>query len=415
VAVAYDAVTGDTFGSSQMTVNHTGGVGANCVVTFVMQAEQQVITSITWNGSDMTELGYSTASSHAGTVSAWYDVGECSGAHDCIVEMDGTINTSVIVTSFLGVNQGDPIVDHGGTDAVSTTIGWSVDVVTDGWVVDGIADQDENNDTAEGEQTQLGTWNPGFIQACVSHKQVTDTDPETMTWYSDTNLNDYIGKVLYVVSLNPEAGALSWGPSWTQTADGEEGDESDWDAVGEVGTGTLDVSSDAPKSGTYGWAVTINGAANYAYADLTGPAADTVHSLRLQFDPNGITMGSDEAFVLAQGFSDSNDWIWFAELYRYDSKYHVRMVILDDDGGTHYGNSVELSDAYHQITISWKQSDGSNNGFIRLFVDTDYKDVVSGIDNDTHNINIARTGAGYGVDAGTAGTFYLDDVQWCAN
>jgi hypothetical protein len=208
---------------------------------------------------------------------------------------------------------------------------------------------------------------------------------------------------------------MSWVPSWTQTADGEEGDESDWDAVGEVGTGTLDVSSDAPKNGTYGWAVTINGAANYAYADLTGPAADTVHSLRLQFDPNGITMGSDEAFVLAQGFSDSNDWIWFMDFYRDDSKYHVRVVILDDDGGSHYGNSVELSDAYHQITISWKQSDGSNNGFIRLFVDTDYKDVISGIDNDTHNINIARTGAGYGVDAGTAGTFYLDDVQWCAS
>lgn len=195
--------------------------------------------------------------------------------------------------------------------------------------------------------------------------------------------------------------------TWTQIADGEEGDETDWDAVTENGSSTLDVSTDAKKNGSYGWKVTIVGN-DTTFGTFTGPSAETAVTFELQFDPNSITMATNDEFHLA--YSSGIEFIIYCN---YDgTNYRVRAGIENDADGYSYTSSHNLTDAYQKIRTVWKASSGSDDGFLCLYVDDILRESITGVDNDTKTVSIIYAGAVGGIDNGTSGVFYMDDCQW---
>lgn len=201
--------------------------------------------------------------------------------------------------------------------------------------------------------------------------------------------------------------------AWVQTADGEENDESDWDTVTETGTGTLDVAAAAKKNGSYGWSITVDGASNYAQGQLSDPDAETSFTAECWLDPNTLTMAADDQF---QFMYETSHEI-FVTLAYVSSAYKVNITTINDSAGYHSGTEQTITDAYHKIRVVWKASSGAGNddGFMHLYIDDDYKTGITGIDNDIKTVGLVQFGACAGVDAGTSGTFYMDDCRWTDN
>ena len=54
---------------------------------------------------------------------------------------------------------------------------------------------------------------------------------------------------------------------------------------------------------------------------------------------------------------------------------------------------------------------GANNGSLKLSIDGQLKQTLSGNDNDTRQVDYIRLGAVAGIDSNTRGTLYLDDFR----
>ncbi|HEY0554111.1 MAG TPA: S-layer homology domain-containing protein [Thermoanaerobaculia bacterium] len=72
---------------------------------------------------------------------------------------------------------------------------------------------------------------------------------------------------------------------------------------------------------------------------------------------------------------------------------------------------VTLPDGWRSIEIDWVKATapGANNGHLNLWIDGKAQTGLSGLNNDTETINYSRWGAVAGLDAGTSGSFRLDD------
>jgi len=83
------------------------------------------------------------------------------------------------------------------------------------------------------------------------------------------------------------------------------------------------------------------------------------------------------------------------------------------NGGTESSTLIPivLADGWRSIEIDWAKATGSgtNNGHLNLWVDGKVQTGLSGLNNDTETINYSRWGAVAGLDAGTSGSFRLDD------
>jgi hypothetical protein len=75
------------------------------------------------------------------------------------------------------------------------------------------------------------------------------------------------------------------------------------------------------------------------------------------------------------------------------------------------GAPVSLPDGWRSIEIDWAKAtaSGANNGHLNLWVDGRAQTGLSGLNNDTETVNYSRWGAVAGLDAGTSGSFRLDD------
>ena len=201
--------------------------------------------------------------------------------------------------------------------------------------------------------------------------------------------------------------------AWLQTADGEEGDETDWDSVTETGSATLDVSTAAKKNGSYGWEVTINDA-DKAYGELSDATTDTTATFETWFDPNSMTYPTASFYFMAlRDASAANDsYQWHIG---YDgSDYYIKQKIRTDTAGFTDGVNQTLTDGWHVIRGIWKAATGAGNddGYANLYIDYDLVDSITGVDNDARDYDTIYIGAFAGLDTGASGSFYLDDCRW---
>jgi hypothetical protein len=84
---------------------------------------------------------------------------------------------------------------------------------------------------------------------------------------------------------------------------------------------------------------------------------------------------------------------------------------LNSGTETAIGAPVVLRDGWRSIEIDWAKATGAgaNNGHLNFWVDGRAQTGLSGLNNDTETINYSRWGAVAGLDAGTSGSFRLDD------
>jgi hypothetical protein len=163
----------------------------------------------------------------------------------------------------------------------------------------------------------------------------------------------------------------------------------------------------AVLTGTYGMAVPIMDA-TARYGQLSGPVADTFTTIDFQFDPNLITMATNDQFTIAKC-----DGEFTVELKYTGSAYQIQLA-LTTDGGTDATSWYTITDASHTIRVVWNAATGggANNGYAQLFIDDVLQEQILGLDTDTLSTDEVQYGAVTGLDAGTYGIIYFDNCQW---
>jgi len=171
-------------------------------------------------------------------------------------------------------------------------------------------------------------------------------------------------------------------------------------------------STYASLNGSYGMAVGIEDT-TARYADLTGPANDTDFTAEMEFHPNSITMSSDDSVVIMAGIdTSSNDEVCRVSLKYDGSNYLLFPEARLDDGTYTPGSLREIPDDWTTVKMVWRGSSGSDDGRLYLLLDGAEVSSITGLDNDTLNVDTLRVGAVSGIDAGTSGVFWIDHVRW---
>ena len=206
-------------------------------------------------------------------------------------------------------------------------------------------------------------------------------------------------------------------PTWTQIADVEENDLTDFNSTTTSGAGLIAASTTAALAGTYGVLITtVLGTANEtAYGTLSGTTNKTEKTIETLFDPNALTMALNDTFFLirAGGSGAISTTMRVDLLFNTSSQYTITAIMFNDASGAHATTASVITDASHTIRIVWKASTavGANNGYLYLYIDDVFIEALTGIDNDGYDIDTVAFGAFSGIDAGTGGTFFLDNCQ----
>jgi len=236
---------------------------------------------------------------------------------------------------------------------------------------------------------------------------ITDTTPDLVFTGTDAESDD----IEYNIQLDtvdtfdsqaPPAGLFS--------DDFESGDFSEWDWTEPDGS-DLSVSGAAALNGSYGMSVLINDTNAVRVFMDSAFSAETRFRNRFYFDPNGISIPNDNAFVIFYTWNEDYSATYIIKLINHSSVYSIQVIEATDGAWSKSTDEHTISDAPHTIEIDWTASTapGANNGQIVLIIDGVTEETLTGIDNDTESVGAVALGAVDEVDAGTSGTIYYDD------
>jgi len=181
-----------------------------------------------------------------------------------------------------------------------------------------------------------------------------------------------------------------------------------------VGGEDLAQSAAAAMAGTAGgMAVSINDtSAHYGevrFPALTAPA----YRFRFYVDPNGMTMVDWQNFLIASARSGWTERQRVVLLY-HKGIYELRLVVRDDGGTTHYSGYHVISDAEHYVEVLVRHASGaaSEDGVAALWIDGVQVAQIASLDlyDADKRVDNLQLGAVFGVDAGTRGTLYFDEL-----
>ncbi|HQX52611.1 MAG TPA: DUF4347 domain-containing protein, partial [Planctomycetaceae bacterium] len=130
MAVSVDSVTsGSTSSGASVTVSHTtGGTNRLMLVGISMAPEGESVTSVKWNGVNLTRIGVEENSAGKARVEIWQLVAPQTGTYNVVVNFTGTSHkgATVGVATFTGVNQSNPTLAFssasGNSNSASTTV-----------------------------------------------------------------------------------------------------------------------------------------------------------------------------------------------------------------------------------------------------------------------------------------------------
>lgn len=150
-----------------------------------------------------------------------------------------------------------------------------------------------------------------------------------------------------------------------------------------------------------------------AYVWDETPAGETHYAAGFYLDPDNLTMAGGDAFKLLSGRS-SNGLEWFSLSLGRHALINEKRLVLEarrDDGTiatTEGTTEILLPAGWHWIFVEWKATTAGSYGYVRLYVDDLYQAGMGPLYNDTGTIDRVEMGA-QGVDAGTSGTFNVDE------
>jgi len=147
-----------------------------------------------------------------------------------------------------------------------------------------------------------------------------------------------------------------------------------------------------------------------AYVQDNSPSAEQLYRARFYVDLTSLTPGSADTFDHFTAYGGSGA-VQF-DLQLEDSGANIALVASARDGGSFSTVTADssLPSTYFAVEFEWKASDtGSSNGHLDVWVDGSPVTGLSGLDNETGQIDFVRWGAVDGVDSTTSGTMNLDE------
>jgi hypothetical protein len=148
------------------------------------------------------------------------------------------------------------------------------------------------------------------------------------------------------------------------------------------------------------------------------PVAEPRYRARFYFDPNAILMTNGNAHFLFYGYQGTTSVVLRIEFRRFNDTYQLRAAALNDAPPTSAAtwrttSYVTISDAPHYVEVDWQAATApcTNNGSLTFWIDGVQRPSLTGLDNDTRRIDIARLGPIGGLDTGTRGSYYFDAFE----
>jgi hypothetical protein len=200
------------------------------------------------------------------------------------------------------------------------------------------------------------------------------------------------------------------GAAYIVDIDLETGDTSQFDSM--VSDDATVEAGAALNSTDYGLQVVIDDTtATYGVKAFTASTTGICRA-RIYLDPNTLTMGSNHTFSV---LDFSNGTALFADLQlNYNGGYDVMGRIWNDAAGQSTTTRIYFTDAPHyiEVMVTRASSDVASDGRIDVWVDGAGQQSVTGVDNyDRFNqFSKINWGATSGVDSGTSGTFFTDEL-----
>lgn len=152
----------------------------------------------------------------------------------------------------------------------------------------------------------------------------------------------------------------------------------------------------------------------YGTRNQAAPASDEIRS-RAYFHTNGMTFGAGEDFIYLDVYCAGAPWaLARINVGHTGASYEVGCSGFNDAGFIS-SDWANISDGEHYIEVHIERSTGvgDNNGRIRWWLDGVLQFTWNNVDNwDAFAIlSSFKMGAKAGIDAGTSGTFYCDELK----
>lgn len=192
--------------------------------------------------------------------------------------------------------------------------------------------------------------------------------------------------------------------------DFESNDFSLWSSTS-LGGGDLSLSSSSAIFGSYGMQALINDTTSL-YATDTSPLDEPQYKARFYFDPNSVSIPSNNGFSIFSGGGDAGS-VFRLMLNNSAGSYKLQAQAYNDAGGTVLGQQIAITDAPQVIEIAFKAASaaGANDGYFELWLNDVLVDTIANLDNDTRLMDYVNLGATSSLDTGTSGTIYFDQFE----
>lgn len=173
---------------------------------------------------------------------------------------------------------------------------------------------------------------------------------------------------------------------------------------------TLAVTNDAAIGGsTFGLKVQMTDLNNCLVQD-DSPTAETNYFVTFNLR-NNFTMAPGTAHILFRARTPAVPAVFLAQAVRDFGGNYVMYVVAYRDNGTATAALADFIPGQHRMTIEWHAATGpgANNGSLRLYKGGSLKGQITGIDNDTLQVDFVQMGAFGGIDATTSGEMHFDE------
>jgi len=148
----------------------------------------------------------------------------------------------------------------------------------------------------------------------------------------------------------------------------------------------------------------------YGQKDFT-QITSSAWRLRVYLDPNSLTMASgDEFWVLALRYNVGNRFL--LELHYDGTNYEIRAETSDDASSWHQTAYYDITNEEHyiEVLLEYASSSSATDAVLTLWIDGAQQEQVTDFNlYDLTKPNNARLGMLGVRDAGTSGTYYLDE------
>ena len=146
----------------------------------------------------------------------------------------------------------------------------------------------------------------------------------------------------------------------------------------------------------------------FDFTQLTGTNMRT----RFYLDPNALTMAANNGFAMLE-IMDGTTELGRVQLAYVSSQYTIETFWTEDSTALTAGPTGTITDAEHYVEVRWQRATNasSNDGVVELFIDGVSQGSTSTFDVSTiAQPSRIRFGSPVGLDAGTSGTFHLDEL-----